>query len=730
VSEPEQHSLTEPDKAAQIRALSNRLRQQELLAEALKATLAEIHDSTAWKITAPVRAVQRFLSAPRPTPMRAGLCAARWKVSVVVLSYNHADYIAECLDSILAQKGFYAWEIIVGDDCSTDATPQILRAYRERHAQLIQVIAPGRNEGFARNLSACLKNCTGDFVAICEGDDYWTDEFKLQRQLEFLQDHPACSMCFCAFTLDRGGGDRHEPYPPQVSLKKDLLRTEDLIPQNPIANLSSCMYRAGLLRGVLKEIWEFGRFDPAEWIINLACGRKHCLGYLRQRMSAYRIHEQGTWSGQSELGQWMEVRHVMPAYNEFLGHEYDDAFERLAGRARDEIARLRLAMGSTAPPSPAGMPAHDSAGTELNAGPRRQELTDDGGLVTELVRQISLKEQEVESLRGLIAVIHLSFHWRLSWPIRNARPYMQQLRRRFDGLTRARAERRPRFRPRRNTKNRKISVVVLSFNQEAYIGQCMDGVLMQKGNFAWEVIVGDDCSTDDTPRILAEYESQHPSLIKRMHAAANLGAPRNLWRCLEACTGDYVAICEGDDYWTDAFKLQKQLEFLEDHPECPMCFSGVLLRYQAGSRLHPHRWQKSLRKNFLSTEDLIGLNYVANASSCLYRPGILKQVMQAIFEFNRFPVAEWIVNMAIARTGKIGFLPEEMSVYRVSQQGTWSGQSELEQWQGIRQRLDIYNSFLGPEYDATFARTKRRYDTLIAHTARSEENSAAPSTPP
>lgn len=121
-----------------------------------------------------------------------------------------------------------------------------------------------------------------------------------------------------------------------------------------------------------------------------------------------------------------------------------------------------------------------------------------------------------------------------------------------------------------------ISVCIITYNHEKYIRQCLEGVVMQKTSFPFEVVIGEDCSTDNTRHIVAEFESRYPDIIKPVYHATNVGGARNGYEfCYPRLTGKYVAICEGDDYWTDHTKLQRQVDFLEQHPEYVMCFHRV-----------------------------------------------------------------------------------------------------------------------------------------------------------
>lgn len=117
-------------------------------------------------------------------------------------------------------------------------------------------------------------------------------------------------------------------------------------------------------------------------------------------------------------------------------------------------------------------------------------------------------------------------------------------------------------------KNPFVSIVVLTYGQEQYIAQALDSILMQKVNFEYEIIVGEDCSPDDTRRVLIEYERKHPDKFLMIYRDKNVGAHRNEQDIIKQCRGKYIAFLEGDDYWTSALKLQKQVDYLEAHEDC------------------------------------------------------------------------------------------------------------------------------------------------------------------
>lgn len=258
------------------------------------------------------------------------------KISVVVTTFNHEKYISQCLESILNQEGDFDTELILGDDCSTDNTRAVAQHFRERYPNIITLLSAGPNLGITKNLKRCLDACSGDYIAICEGDDYWTDTHKLQKQMAFLESHPDFSMCFSAIMIYFEDQHRFEPFYDQLSLKKDALTTEDLIEQNYIGNFSCCMYRTSVVKQLPPGIFDIFTVD---WMFNIACSRIGKIGFMRDWMSVYRKHPQGAWAGREELGKLLELRHLIDIYNEFLNYEQNEAFTKCAKVVDLEIIR-------------------------------------------------------------------------------------------------------------------------------------------------------------------------------------------------------------------------------------------------------------------------------------------------------------------------------------------------------------------------------------------------------
>ena len=116
-----------------------------------------------------------------------------------------------------------------------------------------------------------------------------------------------------------------------------------------------------------------------------------------------------------------------------------------------------------------------------------------------------------------------------------------------------------------------VSVFMMAYNHEKYISEAIDGVLMQKTNFDFDIVIGEDCSTDNTRQIVLDYQQQYPGKVKLLLHEKNIGAMANQMAVFNACKGKYIAMCEGDDYWTDPYKLQKQVDFLEANEDYSIC---------------------------------------------------------------------------------------------------------------------------------------------------------------
>lgn len=148
---------------------------------------------------------------------------------------------------------------------------------------------------------------------------------------------------------------------------------------------------------------------------------------------------------------------------------------------------------------------------------------------------------------------------------------------------------------------------------------------------------------------MQDYQEKYPDMVVVLPTTANIGMARNAKRCTGACSGDYIALCDGDDYWTDTYKLQKQAKFLESHPDYSLCFNAIMLFYEDEKEYLPHTEQLLLNKDTLTIEDLIKTNLIGNFSCCMYRTDTVQKLPDELFDICTW---DWMFNMACSRLGK------------------------------------------------------------------------------
>jgi glycosyltransferase involved in cell wall biosynthesis len=216
----------------------------------------------------------------------------------------------------------------------------------------------------------------------------------------------------------------------------------------------------------------------------------------------------------------------------------------------------------------------------------------------------------------------------------------------------------------------KVSVAMITYNHEEFIAKALDSVLMQRTNFDYEIVIGEDCSTDNTRNIIIDYQKRHPDKFRLLLNEKNLGMHRNAAQVHHACKGEYIALLEGDDYWTSPHKLQKQVDFLESHPECAICFHNVTEVYKDGSR-ESHSFHNN-QKAFSTVEDLLPGNFIPTPST-MFRNGLVTELPEWWFSLQ---MGDWPLHILNARHGKIGYINEVMAVHLNHPAGVWFRMTE------------------------------------------------------
>ncbi len=218
----------------------------------------------------------------------------------------------------------------------------------------------------------------------------------------------------------------------------------------------------------------------------------------------------------------------------------------------------------------------------------------------------------------------------------------------------------------------KVAIACQAYNQAKYIKQTLDGFVMQKTNFRFVAFIGDDCSTDGTREIIEEYAKKYPQIIKSIFQQTNTKGAMNFMDTFNACNkAQYVAWCEGDDYWTDEYKLQKQVDFLDKNPKYSACFHPVKIIYENNEKepiFYPAR-KTMLGKKEITLNELLSKNYI-QTNSVMYRWRFQDGSLGQYFYEYLLP-SDWYLHLLHAKLGPIGFIHDVMSVYRRQEQGIW-----------------------------------------------------------
>ncbi len=259
-----------------------------------------------------------------------------------------------------------------------------------------------------------------------------------------------------------------------------------------------------------------------------------------------------------------------------------------------------------------------------------------------------------------------------------------------------------------------VSVVCLVYNHALYLKKCLDGIVGQKTNFSLEVIVNDDASTDNSKEIISEYEKKYPDLIKAIYHKENqwIKGVNIIRSVLFHAKGRYVAVCDGDDYWTDENKLQKQFEFMESHKECSMCAHKMLTvdaRTEEGLFFIPkNNFEK---KEIYTIRDFLKSGYFIQTTSYFVRGTVVEEYCKSLPKFIELcPAGDTALLMWCAYKGNVGYIDEKMGCYRLAVKNSWSEQLK----ENEEKRKSFYEGLIAcyEEFDKV---TKEEYHEEISH---------------
>jgi glycosyltransferase involved in cell wall biosynthesis len=254
-----------------------------------------------------------------------------------------------------------------------------------------------------------------------------------------------------------------------------------------------------------------------------------------------------------------------------------------------------------------------------------------------------------------------------------------------------------------------VSISCLAYNHKPYIRDAMEGFLMQKTNFPYEIVVHDDASTDGTTQIIKEYEDKYPELIFPIYQSENQYSKGihsiSATFIYPKTRGKYIALCEGDDYWIDPRKLQQQIDFLESNPEYTLCFHNAIKLWENKSKNPKYFCPKNLKED-LGMEDLLS-GWLVPTQSMVFRTDIFNTIPSWS---NQIFNGDYLYQLWCAHHGKVRFIDKVMSVYRQNVSGVSSVASKgnlnhlLDK---ILFLLDSFNEETGHGYNEAVEKRKK-----------------------
>lgn len=269
-----------------------------------------------------------------------------------------------------------------------------------------------------------------------------------------------------------------------------------------------------------------------------------------------------------------------------------------------------------------------------------------------------------------------------------------------------------------------VSVLCLVYNHEKYLRKCLDGFVNQKTNFKFEVIINDDASTDKSADIIREYEEKYPDIIKPIYQTENQyskklpgGITGNF--LIPRAKGKYLAFCEGDDYWCDEYKLQKQYDVMESNPNCHFCVHKVCAIKENGESLNQYYPKLALDTGAIKTErfmEILGIAYQFQTSSYFIRTADMKEYVNNPPEFVKVAdVGDEPMMLYFGLLGDVYYIDEIMSCYRKSSVGSWSSRmkSDSKRWlfhcNSMVKMYDAFNELTANKYEKQLSPRRKEY---------------------
>lgn len=229
-----------------------------------------------------------------------------------------------------------------------------------------------------------------------------------------------------------------------------------------------------------------------------------------------------------------------------------------------------------------------------------------------------------------------------------------------------------------------VSVHILTYNQESFVRQTLDSIVNQVTDYSFEVIIGEDCSTDNTHHICQEYVDRYPN-VKFAPQDHNLGLVGNYLNCINHSKGKYIMGCAGDDFWHNLQKIQLQVDFMESHPDCILCHTDNDVLYEkSGKIVHSQKSRSGIKppEGRIQKEVLSGNVYVTAVTQCFRHADFDRYIPKEKYLELGFPCEDWPTLAILAAHGNINYMPISTATYRIGQESV----TNLRDYEKIRNR--------------------------------------------
>lgn len=254
-------------------------------------------------------------------------------VSIACITFNHGKFIQQAIEGFLQQETTFPVEIIIHDDASTDGTAAIVEEYARKDDRILPLLQTENqySQGIKPSTTHVLPRCRGNYVALCEGDDYWTDPLKLQKQVDFLEQRPEYALCFTNSTIVDEENRIVRPSRLEKERQRDLSQQDVLSGLVPPTNTI-------LMRNIIQDAWAtFPNIVNGDILISALLTEHGLAGYIDDVTACYRIHPQGLWSSQSPRFQAVNYLKTYLVLLDRFKHEYEEILMQAVGSGYENL---------------------------------------------------------------------------------------------------------------------------------------------------------------------------------------------------------------------------------------------------------------------------------------------------------------------------------------------------------------------------------------------------------